>query len=106
MFDGKADWPATPVFLRLYVDDCEATYRLALISGAKGVTEPTLLMFGDRVARIRDPFGNIWWIHSRVENLSREEVERRAGEQKYIDAMHYVETSLQNELSSGSPKFS
>jgi PhnB protein len=34
--------------------------------------------YGDRAGRITDPFGHMWWISSRVENLSAEEQKRRA----------------------------
>jgi uncharacterized glyoxalase superfamily protein PhnB len=65
MFDTKADWPETPCFLRLYVEDCDAVYQQALKAGATSVTEVTYLFFGDRVGRARDPFGNLWWIQIR-----------------------------------------
>jgi PhnB protein len=74
MFDAKADWPETPCFLRLYVEDCDAVYQQALKAGATSVTEVTYLFFGDRVGRVRDPFGNLWWIQTRIEDLDYEEV--------------------------------
>ena len=64
MFDARPHWPETPGFLRLYVEDGAATYERALRAGATPVTELTLLPFGDRVARVRDPLGNVWWIQS------------------------------------------
>ena len=39
-FDAKEDWPATPAFLRLYVDDVDAVYERALAAGATSVTKP------------------------------------------------------------------
>jgi hypothetical protein len=59
----------------------------------------TELFFGDRVGRMRDPFGNIWWIQTRLEDLDPEEMARRAQEQVYIAAMQYVQSSLDRELS-------
>jgi len=35
LFDGKADWPATPAHLRVYVDDVEATVERAVAAGAR-----------------------------------------------------------------------
>ena len=29
-FDSKEDWPETPAFIRLYVENCDATYQQAL----------------------------------------------------------------------------
>lgn len=93
MFDAKEDWPETPSFLRLYIEDCDVAYKQALKAGAFSVTEPTDMLWGDRVSRVGDPFGNLWWIQTRMENLSIEEMESRFGEKKYIDAMKYVQSA-------------
>ncbi len=98
-FDWGGEWE-TPCFLRLYVEDGDAVYQQALAAGATSVTEMTNLFFGDRVGRIRDPLGNIWWIQTRLENLDPEEMAKRAGEKQYRDAMHYVQRSLDRELRS------
>ncbi|MFG1735215.1 VOC family protein [Paenibacillus sp. 843] len=90
MFDAKPEWPDSPAYLRLYVEDCDAVYQQALAAGAVSVTEPTSLFFGDRVGRVRDPFGNLWWIQTRMEDLTSEEMERRAQDPEYIRAMAYV----------------
>jgi uncharacterized glyoxalase superfamily protein PhnB len=84
MFDTKADWPETPCFLRLYVEDCDAVYQQALKAGATSVTEVTYLFFGDRVGRVRDPFGNLWWIQTRIEDLDYEEMETRAQQSEFV----------------------
>ncbi len=93
MFDARPEWPDTPAFLRLYVEDSDATFQQALDAGATSVTEMTHLFWGDRVGRVRDPLGNLWWIQERVEDVSPEEMERRAGEQRWMDAMAYVQGS-------------
>jgi PhnB protein len=92
-FDSKEGWPETPAFLRLYVDDCDAVYRDALRAGASSVTKMTTMPWGDRVGRVRDPLGNLWWIMTRVEDVDEEEIGRRAGEKRYIDAMQYVQNA-------------
>ena len=76
-FDATEEWPDTPSFLRLYVEDADEVHRRALRraleAGATSVTEVTHLFWGDRVGRVRDPFGNLWWIQARaVESLDRE----------------------------------
>jgi PhnB protein len=93
MFDAKADWPPTPGFLRLYVEDCNATYQQALKAGASSVTRPTHVPWGDMVARVRDPLGNLWWIQTRIEDVGEEEIERRYGEKEFMDAMEYVQSA-------------
>lgn len=90
-FDAKEGWPDTPALLRLYVDDADATHRRALEAGATSVTEVTHLFWGDRVGRVRDPFGNLWWIQSRVEEVDPAEMQRRAGEDEWIERMAYVQ---------------
>ncbi|GHO55886.1 VOC family protein [Ktedonobacter robiniae] len=98
-FDARKEWPTTPSFLRLYVPNSDAVYQQALAAGATAVTEMTSLAFGDRVGRVRDPFGNLWWIQTRLENLTFEEMTKRAAEQQYRDAMRNFQESLDQELS-------
>jgi PhnB protein len=97
-FDAKDEWPDTPGFLRLYVEDGDAVHRRALEAGATSVTEMTDLFFGDRVGRVRDPQGNIWWIQTRLEVLDPGELARRAEEQASVDAMRYVQESLDRQF--------
>lgn len=93
LFDSKEHWPPTPAFLRLYVDDCDAVYNQALLAGGASITKPTDVPWGDRLARVKDPLGNLWWIMTRMETLTEEEIGMRYGEQKYIDAMEYVQAA-------------
>jgi uncharacterized glyoxalase superfamily protein PhnB len=105
MFDAKEVWPPTPAFLRLYVADGDAVYQQALKAGATSVTEMVTHLFGDRVGRVRDPLGNIWWIQTHIEDVDPEEVSRRLEEwtsgrrSEYADAMRYTQESLDRELS-------
>jgi PhnB protein len=92
-FDAREGWPETPAFLRLYVEDCEAACERALAAGAESVTRPTDMPWGDRVARVRDPLGNLWWLMARLEDVSPEEMERRYTQKQYIEAMEYVQNA-------------
>ena len=94
MFDVPGDWPETPAFLRLYVADGDAWFSKALDAGASVVTEMTEMFWGDRVGRVRDPLGNIWWIQQRVDDLDPQEMERRARQPEFTAAMEYVQRSL------------
>ena len=49
--------------------------------------------WGDLVARVRDPFGNLWWLMTRVAEPGPDEMARRYGEQRFIDAMEYVQNA-------------
>jgi PhnB protein len=90
MFDGRREWADTPAFLRLYVEDGEVTFRQALAAGAEVVTELTELFWGDRVGRVRDPFGNVWWIQERLAELTADEIVARATLPEMVEAMQYV----------------
>ncbi|MFJ8913191.1 VOC family protein [Amycolatopsis sp. NPDC102389] len=90
LFDARDDWVDTPAYLRLYVEDSVATQRRAVEAGAEEVTRQTELFFGDRVGRVRDPFGNLWWIQTRLVDLDQPEMERRMNDPKFIEAMRYV----------------
>jgi uncharacterized glyoxalase superfamily protein PhnB len=90
MFDAKPDWPPTPAFLRLYVTDADAVHRHAVAAGGISVTDVTHLFFGDRVGRVRDPLGNLWWIQTRVEDVGLEEMEQRLDDPAFTQAMAYV----------------
>jgi PhnB protein len=99
MFDAKPGWPPTPGHLRIYVPDAQASVDKAVELGARVVTRASELAFGERVARIRDGQGHLWWIHERVESLDAPEIARRFGETKFQEAMSYVQQSLVDELS-------
>ena len=103
-FDAKEEWPDTPCFLRLYVEDGDAVYQQALSAGAISVTEMTSMFWGDRVGRMRDPLGNIWWIQTHVENVDSQEMAKRATEKESLDAMRYVQESLDRYLRSRGQK--
>jgi PhnB protein len=100
MFDARDDWPDTPAFLRLYVADADAAYGRALAAGATSVTEVTGLFFGDRIGRIRDPLGNIWWLQAHVEDVDPAELAQRPSDPAVAEALRYVETSLDAALRS------
>ena len=86
---------------RLYVEDADAVYQQALAAGAVSVTEMTSLVWGERGGRVRDPLGNIWWIQSRVEQVSQEEIAKRVTEKPYLDAIQYTRESLDRAMRSG-----
>ena len=93
LFDSKPDWPWTPAFLRLYVPDTDAAFEQALAAGASPVSRPGDLPWGDRGSRVRDPFGNLWWIMTRVEDLTEEEQGRRWSDPYYLAALEEHENA-------------
>ncbi|MBN6051432.1 VOC family protein, partial [Nonomuraea sp. RK-328] len=91
LFDADPSWPATPAFLRLYVEDARAVHRQAVAAGGTPISEVTHLAFGDLVGRVRDPFGNLWWIQTRIEDVTPEELERRWSDPVFTAAMEYMQ---------------
>jgi PhnB protein len=63
-----------------YCPDVDAAYARALERGARSVEEVQTFVTGDRYGTIIDPFGHRWAIMTRVEDVSREEADRRVNE--------------------------
>jgi PhnB protein len=78
--DGGGEWKPMPTVLYLYVTDADAMYKRALAAGAVSVMEPVTQFYGDRHGGVRDPSGNVWWIATHVEDVSQEELTKRAEE--------------------------
>ncbi len=76
--DGGEMYPPMPCSLYVYVNDVDATYKRALKAGAVSVKEPADQFYGDRSASVKDFAGNIWGIGTHIEDVSPEELERRA----------------------------
>jgi PhnB protein len=56
----------SPATIYLYVESVDQTYKRALNAGAISMQEPTDQPYGDRVAYVKDAFGNSWYIASRI----------------------------------------
>jgi PhnB protein len=69
-----------PAMINLYVEDCDAAYKAAMAAGAISEREPADQFYGDRNAGVRDPFGNMWFISTHVEDVAPDEMERRSAE--------------------------
>ena len=61
----------------VYVADVDAAYARAIAAGGSSTMEPADQFYGDRGAGFKDPFGNDWWLATRLEDLSTEELARR-----------------------------
>jgi PhnB protein len=64
----------------LYVIDCDAVFKKAVDSGAKIDRPMQDQFYGDRGGTLIDPFGHKWSIHTHKEDLTPEEIGRRAQE--------------------------
>lgn len=63
--------------VHLHVDDCDAVTAAAVAAGATLLMPPTDQFYGERSARLRDPFGHTWLIGHSIETLTPQEMQRR-----------------------------
>jgi predicted kinase/uncharacterized glyoxalase superfamily protein PhnB len=77
--DSPASLGGSPVVMQLFVDDIDAAVGRMESAGA-GVVFPVQELLGERMARLRDPFGHLWLLRQHVEELSVEEIQRRRDE--------------------------
>ena len=77
---GPRSVGGTPVRLHLYVGDVDAVVARALAAGATLVRPVQDEFYGDRSGQIEDPFGHVWVLSTRKEQLSTVEIERRFAE--------------------------
>jgi PhnB protein len=75
---ASPEWKAMPAMIHLYVSDCDAMFSSAIAAGATSVREPRTEFYGDRSGGVRDVNGNQWWMATHVEDVSPEEIGRRA----------------------------
>ena len=68
----------SPVGIHLYVEDADAIFSQAVAAGAKIKRPIADQFYGDRLGGVEDPFGHTWWISTHKEDLSPQEIERRA----------------------------
>jgi PhnB protein len=62
----------------IYVEDVDATFNKAVGAGATVKDAVTDKFYGDRMGTVVDPFGHVWHVATHKEDVSVEEMERRA----------------------------
>jgi uncharacterized glyoxalase superfamily protein PhnB/predicted kinase len=77
--DAPVSLGGSPVVLQLEVSDAGATLASMSEAGAT-VVYPLAVFIGERMARVRDPFGHLWIVRERIEQLSDDEIRRRRDE--------------------------
>ena len=68
----------TPVTLSVYVEAVDDVFERALKAGAKSVRPVANQFYGDRSGQFEDPFGHRWNVATHVEDVSPEEMAKRA----------------------------
>jgi len=64
--DSKEDWPFTPAFLQVYVDNAQEILNKAEKEGAEIITKVSVFYNGLKLARFKDKWGNIWWLYEKI----------------------------------------
>ena len=75
--DTVPGFPVTSSIIHLYITDTDAVYARALSAGATSIAEPADQFYGDRLARVTDPFGNQWSISTHIEDVDPDELMKR-----------------------------
>jgi PhnB protein len=75
--ESMAGWPAHGLVAQIHAEDSDALFDQAVMAGATVVVPMTDMFFGSREGRVADPFGNVWIIATRTEEISPQEMQRR-----------------------------
>jgi len=67
-----------PVSILLYVEDVDARFKKAIAAGAKELKPLQDQFYGDRSGTLQDPFGHVWTIATHKEDVSPDEMKKRA----------------------------
>jgi PhnB protein len=68
----------SPVVIHLYVADVDAVAKKAVDAGSEILFPVEDQFYGDRSGRLKDPFGHVWMIATHQEDVSPDEIEKRA----------------------------
>lgn len=76
--DAPKQLGGSPVLLMLSVEsDVDAVADRMVDAGADTIFPVADQFYGERGGRFRDPFGHVWMLSQRIEELSPDEVQRR-----------------------------
>jgi len=70
----------TTAALFIYTKDVDALYAKATSAGCSSEQPPTDMFWGDRYAKLVDPFGHKWSMATHIEDLSPKEMAKRGAE--------------------------
>jgi PhnB protein len=74
---GPRSLGGSSVGLHLTVADVDAVVRQAVAAGARLEKPIQDEFYGERAGRLEDPFGHVWHVMTRIEEVSSEEMQRR-----------------------------
>ena len=77
-YKGPQALGGSPVSLMIYLEDVDAVFNRAVEAGASVKEAVQDKFYGDRTGTLTDPFGHVWHVSTHKEDVSMEEMERRA----------------------------
>ncbi len=77
---GPKSIGGTPVTLHMYVRDADAAFQRATAAGATVKMPLQDAFWGDRYGILEDPFGHTWSVGQHLEDLTPDQIARRAKE--------------------------
>ena len=79
-YNGPQTIGGSAVSLMIYVEDVDTVFERAVSGGATVKEALQDKFYGDRMGTVVDPFGHIWHLATHKEDVSMDEMERRAKE--------------------------
>jgi PhnB protein len=77
-YKGPQSLGGSPVSIMIYVTDVDTIFNQAVAAGATVKEAVSDKFYGDRMGTLTDPFGHVWHISTHKEDVSLEEMEKRA----------------------------
>ncbi|WP_105103550.1 VOC family protein [Microbulbifer pacificus] len=68
------------VGLLFYTEKVDEIFAKAIKLGATSINDPADQFYGDRTGTLRDPFGMVWFVATHIEDVSEDELAKRAAE--------------------------
>jgi PhnB protein len=77
-FRSPTSLDGSPVVIHIYVEDVDAFCNQAVAAGATLLKPVANQFYGDRSGQLRDPFGHVWSVATHKEDLTTDEMKKRA----------------------------
>jgi len=77
-YNGPKSLGGSPVSLMIYVENVDTVFNQAVEAGATVKESVSHKFYGDRIGSLIDPFGHVWHVSTHKEDVSLEEMEKRA----------------------------
>jgi len=96
--DSKADWPFTPAFPQVYVDNAKEILKNAKNNGAEIITEVSEFYGGLNIARFKDPWQNIWWLFTKNDKTQKPKETSDSNTDWHSEKPSYLYTTIMDAM--------